>query len=363
VTVEAAATTPATTRLVVTQPRQVLNTQVPAHRRGDAEIRLRGLLTKPDTLAVLLQMSLQKATGPGTVTLRSDVEDVPALRLAAAGASSSSTVVVQPGESGDVRVRSETGGRLTIHVVGTFEAARTATAGRIVALPGERVLRLRPGVDGNNATLDLRRTRSLRHAGPVSAVLLHVAGDVGAHGGFVQMGPSADHLDQRVFWAATSGADRTRHGFLVVPLPARPVHLRYHAGTQLTVDLVGYVTGRGATDSSSGLAVPVAAEKAPAVRVAAAGRHDVPIVPAAGVAGVTPDEAAAALVSLAATGDAPGAVSLGAPGSGGAGHSDLAAAAKPRSALALTRVVGGAVTVRSERGADVILTPRLLILR
>jgi hypothetical protein len=230
-------------------------------------------------------------------------------------------------------------------------------------VPAVQVLRLVPKSDGNTTTINPSRVPALRRAGPVSALLLQFAADVGPNGGLVEIGPSEGARRQTVFWGATSGTDRTRGGFLAVPVNGRTLRLTYHAGTELRVDLVGYVTGEGAPTTEAGLVVPVPPPAAQPVRIPVGGDADVEVIPPAGLVGVPADRVAATLLTVAATGDAVGAVSVHAPGSRRPRDPTLVAPRQAaRSALALVGTVGGRVRVDTAAGASVIVTPRALVL-
>jgi hypothetical protein len=349
-------------RLIVPRARQLLDTRRTRALRPGAEVEVTLPSIRPDSTAVLLELSVLDAIGPGQVSVQSDVDDVPALRVPAKHASTSASVITLIGPDHSLRFRTTGGGHLLVNLAGVFEPAATATGGRVVAVTPERILRLRPGIDGNDADLKIADFTALRDVPSVSAVLLHVAGDVGVHGGHVYVGPSARRLNQRVLWGATSGTDRTRHGVLLVPVPKGHFHLQYHAGLEARVDLVGYVTGDQAPEAVSGLVVPLPYQAAGAVRVATAGRTDVPVIPSAGLAGVAPNRVSAAFFSLSADSERRGDISVVARGRKSGQPILSVAPGKPRAAVILTRVKAGAVTVAGEAGTNVILTPRALVL-
>ena len=268
----AAAGTKASSRLIVNRPRRLIGGDRGRRLRAGSAVTVPLPGTTSRTTAALLQVSVRDAAGPGPVTLHSTVEDLPVLRLAKAGAQTSATVVTVLGPDRKLRIATEGGGRLTVDLIGTFRSSGPTSAGRIVTVPPAPVLRLLPGVDGNRAVLDVARFRSLRQArvgaGGVSAVMFRVAGEVGRHGGLMAVGPAADRLEQQIFWGATTpGKDQLRNGFVVVPLTSTRLHLFYHAGTELRLEIVGYVTGRKAPAGTRGLAVPVPYRAAPSGRV------------------------------------------------------------------------------------------------
>jgi hypothetical protein len=345
------------TRLVVPPARHLLDRGVTPGAVVDLPLpRLR-----PGTSAVLLQLSMTEATGPGQVRVRSAVEDVPALRLPRAGAQTSAAVIVLLGPDHTLRVSSTGGGRLIANLTGTFEAADDATAGRLLPVRAQPVLTLQNG--SHDAVVDLSRVSAVRAAGSVSAVLLHVAAQVGNLGGHVAEGRSLRHPNQVVYWAATTAGDQVRHGFLVVHVPADGrIRLHYKAGSYLQVELLGVVTGNRAPQSTTGLVVPVPLFLAPSVRVTKAGHTDVPLIPTAGLVGVPRDRAEAALLTLTATAEVVGDVSVAAPGRT-APAALSAGGGRPRATLTLSGLVNGAVSITNETGAVVVLTPRALILR
>jgi len=348
------------TRLQIVGPRPLMDTATPLPAGVEVNVPLPALPT--DTRALLVEMSLRDAGAPGIVTVRTNVEETAALRLPAPGAMTSATVVTLIDGDEALRVRTQGGGRLIVTLLGVFQPAESATSGRIVTLPAQPVLKLTPKVDGNDAVIDVAALPALRGAGSMSAVLLNLDGDVGTHGGFVAMGPSGGRLSQQVYWGATQGTDRTRHGFIVVPVAAGRLHLQYHAGTQLRVEIAGYVTGDGAAQSADGLVVPVPASGAQSVTVAAGGKAAVPVIPAEETA-VAPERVEAALVGVLATAQAQGGVSVRTPSATPAGGATLSAAGKPRSMLALSGVENGSVSVTSQIGATVVVTPRALVLK
>jgi hypothetical protein len=322
-----------TTRLAVFGPRRLLDPASGGALRAGAEARITLPPLAAGTRGVLLDLSIRGATGPGAVTLQSGTERRTVLRVASAGGQSSATAVVNLGADGDLRVKTEGGGRLQVDLLGAFEPARSATAGRLVATAPTQLLQLTPATDGNDVVVDLTRVPALAGAGTVSAILVQAAGDVGAHGGYVSVGPQGGTLDQAVYWSATTGQDRIRPGLMLIPVRSSHLHVQYHAGRQLRLSLVGYVTGTAAPTSRDGLLLVVPAGQAPPVRVTATSRVDVTLVPAGGIAGVAPQQVSAAFVDVTSA---------------------------RRGVLALSPVVDGAVSVTGP-GTALTLTTRALV--
>jgi hypothetical protein len=322
---------PSSSRLVLIGPRRVLDSRTGDPYPAGAEVNVPLPGVSGDSTAVLLEVSVLNTTRAGTVKLISGDETTPVLRFPGRGVQTSATVVARLGTDHDLTAKVTGGADLVVTLTGAFRPATTARAGRIISVPDEQALELFPGRDGNRATI---RPGQLTLAGiprdQVGALLLSFQADVGVHGGTVAVGRAWNHLDQQVFWSATAGTDRTRRGFLIVPRSER-LRLYYHAGTRLTVNVVGLVTAKTAASESAGLSVPVASTVLPAVTLPPGGRADIDL-PDAG-------KAKAALVTTATQ-----------PKGG-----------RPRAALGLLDVHAGAVRVNGPERALVTLTPRLLI--
>jgi hypothetical protein len=309
--------------------------------------------------AVLLEVTLSEAAGPGAVTVESGAGRVTALRLARAGAQTSATVVARLNADGVLKARTEGGGRLVVNLVGAFEPVEKATSGRVVPVPATQVVKLVPKTDGKFAEVDLSAAPELRNGG-YAAVLLQFSADVGANGGFVETGLSVDQLDQKILWNPTTAEDRIRGGFLVVPVTAGGrVQIHYEAGNVLTADVVGYVTDGTAPESDVGLVVPSLPAAAAEVRVAAGQEAQVTLA----ADGVPADRLAGAFVGVTATGDALGAVTVHAPDAAApANPTIVAAAGAARQTLTVVATAKGAVKVASAAGASVGLASMAVVL-
>ncbi len=348
-------------RFVPIKPAPVIDTRRgrPLGAGAEATGRLRGLPTGAS--AVLVEVSLLGATAPGDVSVDAGAGPSTVLRIPRKGVQTTATTVLPVGPVSTLRARTG-GGHLLVNLVGAFQPVSRSSAGRIVPVPSVEVLRLRPRTDGKTATIDASGLPVLRRAGPVSALLLQVAADVGPNGGFVEVGPSRG-ARQNVDWGSTIGTDRTRSGFLVVPVGDGPVRLTNQAGTELRADLVGYVTGDGAPTTDAGLAVPVPPSAGQPVRIPPGRSADVRVIPAAGYADVPADRVAAMLLTVAATGEAVGGLAVHTPGSARPRHPTLVAPLRAtRAALTLVTTAGGEVRVASDAGASVVATPRVLVL-
>jgi hypothetical protein len=308
--------------------------------------------------AVLLEVTVSDAAGPGAVTVESTVGKVTALRLPRAKAQLSTTVVARVAADGVMRVRTEAGGRLVVNLVGAFEPVEKSTSGRVVPVQASQVAKLVPQTDGKYVTVDLSGVQVLRDKG-YAAVLLQFAADVGANGGFVEVGLSVDKLDQKILWNPTTPQDRIRGGFLVVPVKDGPVYIHYEAGNVLTADLVGYLTDGTAPESDVGLVVPSPPSAGAEVRVAAGQEALVTLA----AEGVPADRLAGAFVGITATGDALGAVTVHAPDVAAPANPTLVAAAGgARQSVTVVAAAKGAVRVGSASGASIGLATLAVVL-
>jgi hypothetical protein len=348
---------PGQSRLVLLGPLPLVRGDSPLAAGAEVSVPLPSLPRGSN--AVLLEVTLSEAAGPGTVTVESSAGRVTALRLARAGAQTSATVVARLSADGILKARTEGGGRLVVNLVGAFEPVEKATSGRVVPVQATQVAKLVPKTDGKYATVDLSAVPALRDGG-YAAVLLQFSADVGANGGFVETGLSVDRLDQRILWNPTTAEDRIRGGFLVVPVTAGGrVHIHYEAGNVLTADVVGYVTDGTAPESDAGLVVPSTPSAAAEVRVAAGQEAQVTLV----VDGVPADRLAGAFVGVTATGDALGAVTVHAPDAAApANPTIVAAAGAARQTLTVVATAKGAVKVGSAAGASVGLASMAVVL-
>ncbi|MGF1647357.1 MAG: hypothetical protein ACFCVF_10630 [Kineosporiaceae bacterium] len=349
------------TRLGLLGPQSLLDTRASAPLGAGTEASVPLPALPAGATAVLVEVSLQDAAGPGAVTVGSGDVTLPVLRLAGPGAQTSATAVVPVPPSATLTVRTEGGGHLVLTLVGAFEPAASATAGRVVPLPATRVVDLAPEVDGNVATVDLATVPALADAAP-GAVMLQFSADVGVRGGSVKAGPSPDDLPQEVLWGATSGDDRVRGGFLVVPVSdAGTVTVEYRAGTQIRVDLVGYVTSDAAPESADGLVVPLPAPAAlPPVAVAPPDGVDAVVVPE-GV-GVPAGRVRGVLVGVTAQATAEGGVSVHSAADPPAVAPTVSVSpAGPRSVLTLSGVGGGTVRLTSDTAAELALVPQAYV--
>ncbi|MBQ1047498.1 hypothetical protein KBX50_03215 [Micromonospora sp. C51] len=343
-------------RLIPVRPQVLLDSREVGALPAGVDVTVPMPETTAGTRVVLVEISILAAKGPGEVTVGQGTDRTVVLRVPKAGAQLSATVVAHLAPDGDLRASTTSGGDLLVRLIGVFEPAERSDAGRIVAVPPARVVTLVPRTDGKRARVALAEVRQLADAGPISAVILRVSADVGSKGGLVSAGTRAGDLNQTVYWSATSGTDRTRSGLMVIPVSDGSVHLRYEAGTEMRADLVGYVTGTGAPESTEGLVVPVPPHTPEPVRATERSDVEIPLGTTETLANVPVDRIAAALVTVTATGDAEGGVKVG-------GKPTLTASkGVARSALTLVETPQARVRVQSAVAGTVAVTPHALVL-
>jgi len=353
--------TPVGTRLVLVGPQSVVDTRDSRRVAANAEVSLPLPKLPEGSTAILAEVSVLNATGAGAVTLTSEAGEITALQVPGAGAQLTTTVIVRIGPEARLRARVEGGGHLVVNLIGAFEPTETSDSGRIIAISAARALELVPAVDGHDAVVDVDRVPALSEAGGLSAVLLQVSADVGRHGGFIQVGPDPKHFKQEFYWSATSGSDRIRDGFLVVPVTDGQFAVHYKAGFRLRVEVVGYVTDGTAPEATAGLVVPVAPDSIKPVTVGAGTTAQVSI--AGKNAEVPADRIAAAVLNVATKAEKGGGMNVFAPGTDEKTSAALQVSPdRPRSLVTLVGAQGGAVQLAAETRSIVTLTPQALIL-
>jgi hypothetical protein len=354
--------TPDATHLVLVGPRVLADTRSTGALPAGGSVDLPADEVPQGTTALLLEVSVIQAAGPGAVSIESEAGKATVLRAARAGLMTSTTAIVPARERGKLTALTEGGGHLLVNLVGAFVPVEAATAGRVVATPPTEVLRLVPDTAGKDAAIELSAVPTLA-AGTYTAVMLQVAADVGRNGGSLAVGVRPDRLGQQVYWAATSGNDRTRAGFMIVPVTGGKIHLHYQAGTLLTVDVVGYITGDTAPRSVAGLVVPVPPGTPEPVQITAGGTVDLPLVAPDGSDRVPAERVAAAFVTLSATGAAVGAVAVHPLDAPPPTNPILSAGGNAaRQTSTLVRAVEGSVRVSTAAGASVTVVPQAIVL-
>jgi hypothetical protein len=340
------------TRLTLLGPLPLVDTRQARPLAAGATISVPLPNLPQGSTALLVGVSVLQAGGPGAVTLTSGEAETTVLQVPRAKVMRSVTAIVPIGADGVLRATTRGGGDLVVTLVGAFEPVRSATAGRVIAVPATEVVHLVPARDGKDAAVAVADVPVLARQGSVAAVLLQVSADVGTHGGLVSTGATAGRLDQTFMWVPTSGRDRVRAAFLVVPVVDGAFALHYQAGRELRAAVVGYVTDATAPQSTAGLVVPARPDPT-THQVAAGGDVTAARTP---VDGRGADRVAAVWLGVSATTTARGSLTAGQLASGPPTLSLTPAA--PQQTVTLVAAPGGAVRLRSDVAATVTLAPQ-----
>ena len=260
----ATGTEPAGTRFVDLPTTRILDTRQsdddepaePIPAGGSVAADAGDLLPGTGVTTMVLSVNVAMAQGPGPIAVSAGSDPVTAINVAAAGQMTTNMVLVPTSAGAPVEVTTAGGGHLVVDVVGYFEEAATAAAGRFVPVATQRIARLVTEVDGREAVVSPLANPALPASG-VTSVLVRITADVGGEGGMVRLGEDLETLPNTMMWAATSGDDRTRQGVAVVPLSEiDELAFTYNGGSVLDVDVLGYFTDESALDIDAGLFVP-----------------------------------------------------------------------------------------------------------
>lgn len=203
--------------------------------------------------AAAVSVTVHDAARPGAVMLDAGAGRVDAVRAAAPGATTTNVVIV-PVARRELVIVDRPGGGLTVDIVGTFAKTRQAEAGRFVAVGKTRVAELDTARDGRDATISAARYGG----GPgVRAVLVLVTAEIGSRTAWVDFGRSPNRIDRTMTWGPGK-AGLERRSVALVPVDDRgQFSMNYQHGSRVSIDVLGYFTGEGATSSAQGLYVPV----------------------------------------------------------------------------------------------------------
>jgi Zinc carboxypeptidase len=214
-----------------------------------------------EAVAATLTVAAVDASGAGFVTLWPTGAPRPEasnLNITRAGEIRANTVTVRLGTAGSVDLYVQTPTQLIVDLVGLFNQASEATAGRYLPSGAGRVLDTREPTFGATPLKPGRQRDVLlppdvpRDAIAVAANLTFT-GTVGA--GFFTAWPAGTPLPQASTGNA-DGAGQTRAIFTVVPVSASGFSIYTQGGAHVVVDIVGYFTGPSAALSNVGLFTP-----------------------------------------------------------------------------------------------------------
>lgn len=270
-------TVPADSSRVVTLPPAVLYDSGPSapdcggSLSKDTETKVavtgKGGTPTESLTAVLVNVVVTDAAGPGVVTVWNGNADKPAAPTAQLTSTCDAVVkltVVPIGRDGTLKVATTTPARVRLDVVGALVAApRGASGGRLVPLNPRRVLDS-ANSQGAPGPLPADGQAELTIAGqagvPVgaSAALLQVTATEGTPPGIVTAWASgAGGTDAPVLMVPPAGWASSN--LVLAPLSAQgKVTLRTTAPVNLTADLVGWLTGDTAAEVTTGLVIPTA---------------------------------------------------------------------------------------------------------
>lgn len=225
----------------------------------------RGGLPSSGVTAVLLNVTLTEATGPGFVQLfptgQAAVGSSSNLNVEYAGETIPNLVVAPLGDVGQVSLYTQGGGHLIADVFGYFIDASTSVDGRYVPVFPNRLLDTRmqpPGKLGSGGSVRVQIVgRGGVPATGASAVVLNVTATEATESGFVQVLPTG-----QVAFGAFSNlnvtAGQTVPNLVVVPVgPDGSVTVFSQRGTHVVADVFGYFTNQTAQLASDGLFVPI----------------------------------------------------------------------------------------------------------
>ncbi len=204
------------------------------------------------TPAVAAAGTVTRAPRAGRVILAGGAGPVTALDLARPGSTTTNLVIV-PVTGSTLTVVTESGGGLTVDIVGTFTTASTARAGRFVPVAQTRVVSLITTKNGRNATVG---PASFGAKPGIRAVLAVVTAVTGKHPAWVDLGAQPGQIDRTLSWGPAPGSYE-RRALALIPVNDRgQFSLHYEHGSRIDVDVLGYFTGDQAADSVAGLYVP-----------------------------------------------------------------------------------------------------------
>ncbi len=216
--------------------------------------------------AVAFNLTIDQSSADGFVTVSPTGEPRPlasSLNTVRSGQTVPNLVIVPLGKDGRLDFFAQRGGHLLGDIVGYFQQASVATAGRIIPLNPARVFDTRePGpasgkiVPGGVLTVDVTGVAGIPESG-VSAVVINLTGTDATAAGYVtsypggQPRPLASTLN-------LDGPGHTAANLTIVPVRADgTVSFFSQSGTHLLADVTGYVTDASSGPSSGGLFVPL----------------------------------------------------------------------------------------------------------
>ena len=319
--------------------------------------------------AVVLNLTATEASGDGFVTAfpSGQVPPLASNLNLVAGQTAPNLVVVPIGSGGRVSFYSQSGTHLLADVLGWFELAETARAGRFVPLDPERLVDSRdvggPVGPGETLRVQVGGEAGVPSSG-VSAVVVNLTATEALAEGFVTAWPAGQDRPLASSLNLAGPGDETAN-LVVVPLGVDgAINLFTQRGTHLLADVAGYFTDETASSSGSGLFVAVPPRRVGDTRsgpgpLGYVARRGSITLSVAGAGGIPDDgSAAAAVVNLTAT-EAGGAGYVTAWPAGTAlplaSNVNLRHPHETRPNAAFVKLGGGAIGLYSHSGAHLVV--------
>ena len=258
--------TPAASTYAPVRPCRVLDTRDGTRAAARAELRLDLTPCGPPegTQAVVLTVTAVDPAAPGYATVYPAGAPRPTASLvnwAGPGATIANTGIIATGDDA-VSVYVHTATHLVVDVSGYFvaEPAGVATAGRFVplALP-TRILDTRLTERPQPRSITRVAVPPFDVPADAEAVLVNVTATESSAPSYVTAWAAGERPLASVLNVDAPG--QTRAATTLVGLSDGAFQLYSHAGEQLVVDLIGYVTGASAAPTSDGLFVPLVPER------------------------------------------------------------------------------------------------------
>jgi hypothetical protein len=253
---------PRASRFVPTVPTRVADTRHAGHwnrlDRHRLRVHVAGHAGVPETASAVAVTVSTLGSGVVTVVPSSASADHPDTMLLDLGSTGphSRTCFVALGDGSLDLLHDVQAGPITVDVTGWFEPSVATSAGRIVALPPVRVFDTAASAD----PFDAWEVRQVSTADTCPADAIAALITVGSTPAGTSSGPGhwtafASDVPPAT-WSLTARSDGPTSAFVIVALDRGTFQLRADAAGHASVDVVGYVTGDGATTSTDGLFVP-----------------------------------------------------------------------------------------------------------
>lgn len=250
---------PRTSKFVPSTPTRLLDTRSRGVMLTEGSVvALTVPATEATVSAVVINLTAVDATAPGFLTAFPDGVDRPEssnVNVSVAGQTIAGLATVPVDDRGRFVIYASMLTHVVVDLFGTYQAASSATDGRLITLPPTRVL------DTRNGTALLPgqdRVVPVGHGVPsdASAVVVNVTATGARAAGFLTVWaagsarPSTSNLN-------VSRTGETLANQVISPMADGAIQIYSQSGGDVLVDVVGYFTGRSAPLSSDGLFVPM----------------------------------------------------------------------------------------------------------